>query len=83
MILEIIILVLAFPAGYLVAWMARDELIAGRKWFKTLIIIGLVLGLFFAVKNYKISYILSFFIVIVSFISYKKSFDKKWIKRRT
>ena len=44
MLFEIIILVLAFPIGYLIAWMARDELIAGRKWFLILMAIGIVGG---------------------------------------
>ena len=38
MILEILTLVLAFPVGLFIAYLAKDELIMGRKYFKILLI---------------------------------------------
>ena len=77
-LLYVIILLLGIPVGYLIAWMSRDELIIGRNWFKALIGICLILGgYFFLVGNFVYALTLGF-IIIVSLISLKKSFDKKW-----
>jgi len=80
--LEIIVLVLAIPVGYLISWLCKDELIQGRKWFKILIIAGVIgfFGGFLYGKN-EIGWTFGF-IAVVSFISYWKSFDKKWIKKQ-
>ena len=79
-LLYFVILLLGIPVGYLIAWMSRDELVIGRNWFKALIGISLILGwYFFLVGNFV--YAVTFgFIIIVSLISLKKSFDKKWTK---
>mgnify|MGYP001584158899 FL=1 len=47
MILEIIILLLGIPVGYLIALMARDELKAGRKWFGVLVIASILGAVWF------------------------------------
>jgi len=80
MLLEIILLILAVPVGFLLAWMARDELVQGRKWFKILIIVGVVLGIWFYLTGLDVESFSSFFVAIVSLVSYVKSFDKKWVK---
>jgi len=83
MILYIIILVLAFPAGYLLAYLARDELIAGRKWFMLLAVLSLVFSVILSLTNFSFKFpsILSlFFIVIISLMAMWKSHDKKWVK---
>ncbi len=81
MIFEIILLILAIPVGYLLAWMARDELIDGEKWFKILFIVSIVLaGLFWVFGQGYISWTL-LFIAIVALISIIKSKDKKWTKK--
>jgi len=75
MIIEIGLLMLAIPIGYLIAWMARDELVSGRKWFRALIILGVIIGgWFYLVGNNAIA-LTGVFISIVSFVSYWKSFD--------
>ena len=82
MSIEIIILLLAIPSGFLIAWLCRDELIAGRKWFAALTLIFFVIGWwFFLAGNYVIMHS-CFFITITAFISYYKSKDKRWTKRR-
>jgi hypothetical protein len=76
MILEILILALAIPAGFLLAWMSRDELVLGRVWFRALIIFSLLAGIwFFLIENKTIALTLAF-IFIVTLISYVKSFEK-------
>ena len=82
MITEIIILLAAVPFGFLIAYIAGDELVAGRKWFYALIIIGVILGGWFWLTGYKAESLTSFFAVIVAFISLVKSRDKNWTKRR-
>ena len=82
MIIQTILLILAIPAGFLIAWMARDELVQGREWFRGLVIAPLALaGLFWLLG---ISYLCPtlVFIAIISFISFVKSKDRKWTKKR-
>ena len=79
--IEIIILLLAIPTGYLIAWLANDELVAGRKWFISLIILSIILGLIFYFKNIIYAALTNVFIIVVAFISLMKSYDKKWIRK--
>lgn len=81
MLLEIILLVLAVPVGFLVAWMARDELVQGRRWFKVLIILGFALGIWFYLTGLKAESLSSFFVAIVSLVSYVKGFDKSFVRK--
>ena len=71
--IQIILLALAIPVGYLIAWMAKDELKVGRKYFKILVI-GSLLGViwFWMTKQYVISWSLGF-VGIVALISLMKS----------
>jgi len=80
-ILVIVIILLSIPAGYLIAWLCMDELVIGRRWFKLIMILSILLGLIFLFYNIIIA-LTMFFILIVALISYRKSFDKKWTKRR-
>jgi len=81
MLLDWIILILAIPSGYLIAWLARDELIQGRFWFKVLIYLSLIIGvIFYFLERFYISLTMGF-IIVVSAISLRKSYDKKWVKK--
>jgi len=73
MIIEIILLILGIPVGLLIAWMCKDELKQGFRWFRMLVILSLVLALFFWI--YGIGYIAltCAFIAIVSLISVIKA----------
>jgi ABC-type Fe3+ transport system permease subunit len=80
--IEIIVLLLSIPVGYLIAYLARDELVQGRKWFKVLMILAVVVGGWFALrKNYTVV-LTAAFILIVTFISHWKSYDGVWTRRR-
>ena len=82
-ILYIIILLLAFPAGYLLAYLARDELKAGKKWFMLLALASLVSSviLSFTDFSFKLPAILSlFFIVVIALMALWKSHDKRFVK---
>lgn len=69
MITEIILLLLAIPAGFLVAWLAKDELKDGEKWFRILVIASLVFALFFWIFGFIYISLTLVFIAIVSLIS--------------
>jgi len=76
MLLEIILLILAIPVGYLLAYLTKDELVQGRKWFRVIIAVSLILTFWFYLANQNAIALTSLFIVIATFVSYKKSFDK-------
>lgn len=81
-IFELFIVLLSVPTGYLVSYMARDELIQGRKWFKAIIMIFVILGTWFFLTGKEHIAFTSLFIVIMAFISYVKSYDKKFISKK-
>ena len=82
MIIELILLALAVPTGFLIAWMARDELVDGRRWFAALAVICAVLMILFANLGFGYITLTLVFIAIVSFISLIKSKDERWTKKR-
>ncbi len=80
MILEIAILLLAIPIGFLIAYLCHDELIQGRIWFRLLTLLAFITGIYFYRSQPPISWT-SAFIIIVALISLYKSHDNKWTKR--
>jgi len=83
-LLYVFILVLAFPVGYLLAWLAKDELVAGRKWFIILVIVSLVVNILlvcFLFVSLPITLTL-FFIDILCLMALWKSYDKKWVGKK-
>tara|TARA_Y100000310_G_C20674537_1_gene812185 strand:+ start:333 stop:590 length:258 start_codon:yes stop_codon:yes gene_type:complete len=82
LILAVVVLILAVPVGYLIAWLARDELLVGRKYFRILIIGSILAGIwFYLVKRWELVLSMAF-LLIISLISLVKSQDKKWTKVR-
>ncbi len=82
MILNIIFLFLAIPVGFLIAWLARDELLIGKKYFRALIIVSLGAILWFwLTKESYLAWTFGF-ILIVSIVSLVKAEDKKWTKKK-
>lgn len=82
MLAEFLILIMAIPSGYLIAWLARDELISGRIWFKSLIVISLIVGIvFYFYDRIYISWN-SAFVLIVSLIGLMRSYDETWTRER-
>jgi len=78
-ILILLILLFAIPSGYLLAYLCRDELVVGRKYFKLLTFISSLPAIIFLFFNLNIALTL-IFISIVSSISLIKSYDKKFVK---
>jgi len=82
-LLVIVVLISSFPLGYLLAYLCRDELVQGRKWFLSLAVLSLISSFFVVFLNFKgkFAVILSlFYIAIVSLISLYLSYNKKFIK---
>ncbi len=82
MLLEIIILILGIPSGYLIAYMARDELVIARRYFRILITLGVIFTIGFFIYGLETESLGSVFVVIIALVSLVKSNDKKWIKRK-
>jgi uncharacterized membrane protein len=77
---DIFLLVLAIPAGFLLSWMAKDELKEGKKWFKALFIISLILTVLFLIYGISYAALTSAFVAIVSLISLIKGCKRKGFK---
>ena len=72
-------LILSVLVGYFIAWLCRDELKQGRKWFKLLIALSFLTGIVF-LFYYKIEIVLTCaVIIIISVISLVKGYDRKWV----
>lgn len=82
MIWEIIILVLGIPVGYLIAFLARDELKDGRIWFELIIFVSFIFGIVYYAKDESYVTMTCAFIGVVSLVSLWKSYDRKWIRMR-
>ncbi len=83
-LLSVLGILLAFPAGYFLARLTRDELVRGRKFFELLIIASMIV-LFSAlvIQNQRLAFAVMLsmiFSIIVSLISLYKSFDKKFVR---
>lgn len=78
---NLIILVLAIPVGYLIAYLCRDELVQGRKWFKLVTAVFTVLGFVLLLFKLYVEGLSSLFIAIVAVIALIKGRDKNWIRK--
>lgn len=66
---EVLILLSAIPLGYWVSKLSDDELDSGRKWFRILIIGGVLSGIFFFLIGRDAEGFASIFISIFSLTS--------------
>jgi hypothetical protein len=81
MIIEILILISGFPVGLWIAWLASDELVVGRVWFRVLVILGLLGTVGFWLYGFPSGALSSSYVAIVSLASLIKSRDKNWTGR--
>lgn len=82
MIIEIILILCAFPIGLLISYLARDELIIGRKWFKAIFLVSIFFSIYFYLFGERYAVFSSIFIAIVAIVSYTRSFDLKLTRKR-
>ena len=73
MFLTIIILLLAIPIGYLIAYLTKEELKQGKKYFKIIIALAFISGIYFYIVEIPYAVSTSAFIAIVTFISIIKA----------
>jgi|GEM_PF-1385448 len=79
---NLIILVLAIPVGYLVAYLCRDELVQGRRWFRLISYVFAFLGILLIAFRMYVEGLSSLFISIVALVALVKGMDKSWIRKR-
>jgi len=79
MIIVAVVLASAFPVGYFLAYLCREELVMGRKWFKMIswACLAVIFVLLFVYRNYSVILTLTY-IAVVSLISAHKSYDRKF-----
>ena len=65
---NIILLLLAIPVGYLIAWLCKDELVKFRKYFRILIIVSIILGIGFWIYGFRVESLTLWFVFIVTLI---------------
>jgi len=66
LLIGIVILVLGFPIGDLIARLTKEELSSGKNYFKILILIGLIGGLIGLIIKEDVLLFTMFFIAIVT-----------------
>ena len=77
-----VVLILSIPVGYLLAWLCRDELVQGKKFFEVIMaVFALIAVIILLFGNYVIT-LTAVFILICALISLVKGYDKKWVKKR-
>ena len=72
MFLQILLLLIAIPIGFLIKYLTPEELKSGQKYFKAIIIVSIIAGVFFFIEEETYITWTSAFIVIVALISLKK-----------
>ena len=80
-LLHIGIMLTAIPIGWLLAWLTRDELVDGKRWFNLIIyaLILILIVMFFVWRD--ISIILALiYMVVVTVVSLYKGGDKKFTR---
>jgi hypothetical protein len=82
MFLEVIVLMLAIPFGYLVAYLSRDELLMGVRYFRIMIIASVLLGVWFWLTGAAYLVWTFGFVFVVSIVGLVKAGDKKWTKSK-
>lgn len=82
-LLEILILLLAIPIAYLLAYLCKDELKILRFWFRVLALVCIfIFVVLLVVAKENTAAILSIlFIIIVSIVNLKLSHNKKFLGR--
>lgn len=79
---NILILLTAIPAGYVLAWLCKDELVDGRKWFRIILtclsIVLILILIFYRDLNAILAIV---YMIIVTFIAILLGKDKKFLRR--
>mgnify|MGYP000742819565 CR=1 FL=1 len=72
LVIGVIVLVLGFPIGNLLARSTKEELKSGQKWFRLIVLLGLVGGFIGLIIRNEVLLFSFFFIAIVTSRCLKK-----------
>lgn len=72
LVIGIVILALGIPIGNFLAKITKEELKSGRKWFRIIILVGLIGGFIGLIIKNDVLLFSSFFIAIVTSRSLRK-----------
>jgi hypothetical protein len=79
--LIILILATSFPVGYLLAYLCKEELVPGRRYFSILAWLTFISAIILLIFYRNLTIILTlFYICIAGLISIYKSFDRKFVR---
>jgi hypothetical protein len=82
LLLNILLIITAIPAGWFLAWLCKDEIIF-RKWFYILFYLSLFMVLMLIILARPIYEILTcVYLVIILVIALIKGKDKKFLSRK-
>lgn len=82
MLLQIILIGIGIGIGFLIARLARDELVEGRPYFKILIIVCIIGVIGSWIYGKSVWAWMFGFIEIVTLVSFVKSYDRKFVRKR-
>lgn len=81
--LIILVMITSLPVGYLLAYLCREELVPGRKWFISLGVISFASAILLIIFYRKLEIILILiYIGITSLINLYLSYNKKFVRKR-
>ena len=83
MIFEVLILLAGIPVGYLISWLAKDELKEGKKYFRVLVIGSVIGAIGFWIYGFGAVAWSFGFILVISTVGLVKSGDRKVVRRRS
>ncbi|MBS3072002.1 hypothetical protein J4408_03355 [Candidatus Pacearchaeota archaeon] len=72
MLVELIFLALAVPVGFLIVSLTEDELKEGKKWFRIIFVVSIVLAALCFVYGWSAAANTLVFMAIVAFVSILK-----------
>ncbi len=86
-IISLIIVLMAVPVGYFLAQITKEELKDGRTWFKYLILFAFFIIVMATIWNIPVEVKLAIIltavaIIIITYISFKKSYTKSFKPRK-
>ncbi|MAG38069.1 hypothetical protein CMI45_01630 [Candidatus Pacearchaeota archaeon] len=78
--INLLLLLFAFPVGYLIAWLSRDELVAYKKYFRILIILGILGGIGFQIYGFVAVSLTMWFVAIIGLVSFLLAGNKRFVR---
>ena len=81
LLINILILLLAIPVGYLIAYLCKDELVSYKKYFRILMIVGIIGAIGFKLYGLLVESLTMLFLLVIALMSFLLSGNKKFLRR--